>query len=172
MGVLFNTFVDFDYGFFDWFVEGKISYQILTWLEAEAMYRQEYYKISLDSSNWTYEQRPMLRFSSKFKIGNFKFRQRNRGEMRMFELLNTSFRYRGDLRIKYPTELTSFNLSPYIIEEWFVGKRGYSRNRLYFGISGNKGRFSPVMYMLLQSSKGKERWFSKWICGIALDIRI
>ena len=169
---LFNSLISLKHGFFDWYLEGKVGYKIFQWLEAEALFRQEYFKTDLDSSNWTYEQRPMLRLASRFKINKFKFRQRNRIELRTFELFETTWRERNDLRIKYVSGLTPFNLSPYVIEEIFITKRGLSRNRMYLGIGGNKGHFSILLYMLLQSDKLKKDWISRWISGIELGINI
>ena len=169
---LFNSLISLEHGFFDWFLEGKVGYKILPWLEAEALFRQEYFKINLDSSKWTYEQRPMFRLSSRFKINKFKFRQRNRIELRTFELFETTWRERNDLRIKYVSGLTQFNLSPYVIEEIFITKRGLSRNRMYLGIGGSKGKFGILLYMLLQSDKLEKQWISRWINGIELNIKI
>ena len=171
-GILFKTYVSFDHGFFDWFVQGNAGYNLLPWFKLEALYRQEYYKISQDSIMWTYEMRPMLRISSSFKLKKFSFRQRNRVEVRLFELFKTRYRFRSDFRIKYSSGITSFDLSPYITEEVFLGKGGYNRNRLYLGISGKNGKFSPVLYMLMQSTNLKSQWVSQWILGAALDIKI
>ncbi len=171
-GILFNTYVSFDHGLFNWFVQGNAGYNILPWFKLEALYRQEYYKISRDSSKWTYEMRPMLRISSSFKLNKFSFRQRNRVEVRLFELFKTRYRFRSDVRIKYSSGITSFDLSPYVTEEVFLGKGGYNRNRLYLGITGKNGRFSPILYMLMQSTNLKSQWFSQWILGAALDIKI
>ncbi len=171
-GISFKTYVSCDYGLFSWFIQGNAGYNVLPWFKIEALYRQSYYKLSADSSKWTYEQRPILRIASKFKKGNFKFRQRNTMELRIFELFKTTWRFKSDLRIKYSTGITMFDISPYITEEVFIGKWGYNRNRLYLGISGNKGRFSPILYMLMQSNRISNDWISHWIMGAAPDIRI
>jgi len=171
-GILFNLLTHFDHGLYEWFAEGKISYSITHWLATEVLYRQDYYKINIDSIKWTHEQRPMFRIVTGFNAGNFKFRQRNRIELRMFEFFNTKWRLRSDTRIKYATNFTSFNLTPYVTEEIFFTKRGLSRNRMYLGITGSKGLFTPSVYMLMQSDKIKEQWISRWILGVEIGIRI
>lgn len=168
--LLFNNLYNVTAGSsYDWFLEGKLKYHWQPWLDVEAMYRHEYYKIGTD---WVQEYRPMIRFSGKTELGNWSIRNRHRFELRMFEIGKTRFRYRTDVKVKPNRDWTCINLSPYIQEELFFGKKGFSRNRLYGGVEGKAGRFEPAFYMLIQSDNIFSNWRNRFIVGFILGIEL
>jgi hypothetical protein len=165
--VLFNNLYDVNLGNYDWFIEGKISYHWKPWLDIEAMYRHEYFKLG---SAWLKEYRPMIRFSAKTNIGNWSIRNRHRFELRMFEFGDTRFRFRSDLKINPNFNWTAFKINPYVQEEIFIGKDGFNRNRIYSGFEGKKGRFEPAIYFLLQSDDILSDWNNRIIFGFVMGV--
>lgn len=167
--LLFNNLYCVNVGSYDWFLEGKFTYHWQPWLDVEAMYRHEYYKIG---THWVREYRPMIRFSGKTEWGNWSIRNRHRFELRMFEFGETRFRYRTDVKLKPNWDWTCMNLNPYVLEEFFLGKKGFSRNRLYGGVEGKTGRFEPALYMLIQSDDILSNWNHRFISGFVLGFEL
>jgi len=168
--LLFNNLYNINAGnSYDWFLEAKLTYHWLQWLDVDAMYRHEYYKIG---TNWVQEYRPMIRFSGKTEFGNWSIRNRHRFELRIFEFGETRFRYRTDVKIKPNWDWTFMNLNPYMQEEIFLGKKGFSRNRLYGGVEGKTGRFEPALYMLIQSDNILSNWNNRFIFGFVLGFEL
>lgn len=167
--MLYNNLYSSKWGNYDWFLEARIIYQAKKWLTVEAMYRHEFYDVN---DVKVQEYRPMLRFSGKKKIGIWSFRNRHRIELRMFEIGETRFRYRTDLKIKPNLDWSSFKINPYVQEELFVSNEKLSRNRLYCGLEGKKGRFEPTIYALLQSDNREIKWHNRFIIGIMLGLEL
>ncbi|MCG8307936.1 MAG: DUF2490 domain-containing protein [Cytophagales bacterium] len=167
--ILFNNLYHTNIGNYDWFVEGKIKYTVRQWFEVEGMFRREFYKLD---SIWTFESRPMIRFSSSMNAGIWNMRNRHRFEYRKFEFGEEQFRYRSDLRIMPVWDFTSLNLNPYIQEEIFVSFSRLNRVRSYMGIQGAKGRFEPLIYLLVQSRNFIDVWRHDLIFGIGLGIEL
>lgn len=105
----------------------------------------------------------MFRAAFKKNIGDWSFRNRQRFVYRMFDFSKSKFRYRTDFRVKYKTNWTALNNSPYFLEELFFSKKQYSRNILYVGIEGKKGRFELGVYMVLQSVRFPITWKYRFI---------
>ena len=114
----------------------------------------------------------MFRAVAKKQLGTWKFRNRQRIEYRMFEVGESHFRYRTDLKIKPNWNITTFNINPYLTEEIFVSKEQLSRNRMYGGLEAQKGRVEPAIYALVQSDKLANQWHSRLILGVALGFKI
>lgn len=168
-GILLNNLYSSEYGHYDWFLEGKLSFRAIKWLEIEAMYRQEYY-----ASNGTdiVEYRPMIRFSGKTQFWDWSIRNRHRFELRMFEIGKTRLRYRTDLKINPNFNWTSYNIDPFLLEEVFINQNGFSRNRIYAGIQGKKQRFEPSVYMVLQSNIISNTWHNQLILGFMMGFEL
>ena len=167
--LLFNNLYSQKLGNYDWFVQGKMSFHARHWLDLELLYRQEFYKVNKITLQ---EYRPMFRAVAKKQLGNWKFRNRQRMEYRMFEVGESHFRYRTDLKIKPDWNLTSLNINPYLTEEIFVSREKLSRNRMYGGFEAQKGRFEPAVYALVQSDKLADKWHSRLILGLVFGLRI
>jgi hypothetical protein len=167
--ILFNNLHSIGLGSYDWFLEGKIDYHAKSWLDMELMYRHEFYDMN---GTTVQEYRPMFRLSGKKRLGNISIRNRHKIECRMFEVGENHIRYRSDLRVKPCWNLTSLNVNPYLTEEIFIARGRMTRNRLYGGISGQKGRFEPGLYFLLQSDAFESGWKFRNILGIILGIEI
>ena len=157
--LLFNNLYSKKLGNYDWFLEGKVAFKANTWLSVEAMYRHEF--IDLNGLN-VQEYRPMLRVSAKRNLGKWNFRNRHRFEYRMFDVGESHARYRTDFKVSPNWNWTSLNLNPYLNEEIFIDRNGLSRNRIYLGIEGKKGRFLPAFYTLTQSDNLSGNWHNRW----------
>lgn len=170
VGLLLNNFYISEVGNKDWFAEGVLKYKISNRIGAEVMYRQEYFE---DGGSWTYEKRPMFRVSGETKIGNLFIRNRQRIEYRIFEFDKDHFRYRTDIRIKPDWKISSWHLTPYLQEEFFVRLEKLSRIRSYIGVQGKIKKLEPAAYVLVQSKKNSVKEFThKVILGIYLGIEI
>ncbi|WP_439185407.1 DUF2490 domain-containing protein [Carboxylicivirga taeanensis] len=169
LGLLFNDLYSVQKGNYDWFIEGGIKYRVNSWLTAEALFRQEYYK---QGALWTYESRPMLRFSGSKALGMWKLRNRQRFEMRFFERSPTRFRYRTDVKVLPHLRMTSWNLSPYVQEELFVSDGRISRIRSYLGVQGKRGKVEPSIYLLLQSKLNRYIAKNMLIYGMCIGIEL
>ncbi len=167
--ILFNNLYSSQLGNYDWFLEGEISFHANEWLDIEALYRYEFYDLN---SAKVQEYRPMVRFSGKTQIGNWSIRNRHRFELRIFEKGENKFRYRTDLKIKPNLNWTCLKLNPYLLEEIFISERRLSRNRIYGGIEGKKGRFEPAVYMLMQSDYILNNWNNRFIIGVVLGLEL
>jgi hypothetical protein len=73
----------------------------------------------------------------------------HRFELRMFEKGENRFRYKTDLKIKPNLNWISLKLKPYLLEEIFISEKRLSRNWIYGGIEGKRGRFETAIYMLV-----------------------
>lgn len=167
--VLFNNLYSSELGNYDWFLEGKLTFHAKKWLDVEAMYRHEFYDFK---GSKVQEYRPTMRLSGKTTIGNWCFRNRHRFELRMFEMADTRFRYRTDLKLKPNWRWTPFEINPYFQEEIFVDREKLSRNRIYGGLEAKTGRFKPAIYMLIQSDCIGNSWISRIIGGVLLGIEV
>uniref|UniRef100_UPI0032169CF1 hypothetical protein n=1 Tax=uncultured Draconibacterium sp. TaxID=1573823 RepID=UPI0032169CF1 len=90
----------------------------------------------------------------------------------MFEFGETQFRYRTDVKVRSNLNWTSIKLNPYLLEEVFISKKSLSRNRIYGGLEGKKGRFEPIIYMLLQSDNLFSSWNNCFIVGFVLGFEL
>ena len=167
--ILLNNLYSSEFGHYDWFLEGKSTYHATKWLDIEAMYRQEYYDLN---GSEIVEYRPMIRFSGKARIQNWRVRNRHRFELRMFEIGKTRFRYRTDLKINPNFNWTSFNIDPFVLQEVFINQKGFSRNRIYAGIQGKNRRFEPSVYMVLQSNIVSNNWNNQLIVGFIMGFEL
>ncbi|MGQ7870935.1 DUF2490 domain-containing protein [Sunxiuqinia sp. sy24] len=167
--VLFNNLYSSELGNYDWFLEGKVTFHAKKWLDVEAMYRHEFYDFN---GSKVHEYRPMMRLSGKTTIGNWCFRNRHRLELRMFEIADTRFRYRTDLKVKPNWKWTSLKINPYFQEEIFIDRRKLSRNRIYGGVEAKWGRVEPAIYMLVQSDYLGNSWINRLVGGVVLGIEL
>lgn len=169
LGLLLNNLYAFPVGNYDWFIEGGVKYKVNNWLEAEAIYRQEYIKTE---GIWTYENRPMLRIGGRKNVGIWRIKNRHRFEMRHFEKIPTRFRYRTDVKVLPILNITTWNLNPYVQEELFVSEGRISRIRSYLGIIGKKGMIEPAAYFLIQTKLHGRMSKNNLICGICLGLEL
>lgn len=167
--ILFNNLYSKNLGNYDWFLEGKLCYHANNWLDLEFLYRHEFYDFE---GSKVQEYRPMFRVSGKKKIGAWTFRNRHRFEYRLFEVESNHFRYRSDLKINPNWNLTSMDINPYLTEEIFVSHEKVTRNRVYFGIEGKKGKIEPALYWLIQSDKYNGSWKSRNILGVMIGVNL
>lgn len=119
------------------------------WIDLGLNFRKVY--VEDDSNTWRQENRPHLNVTLKKKLGAITFSTRNRIEYRDIEQKTGTWRYRNKFTIKFPFELTSLKLKPYIADEIFIklNGEGYSANRVYGGVTFNilKNIKSSIYYV-------------------------
>ncbi|MGQ1788226.1 DUF2490 domain-containing protein [Saccharicrinis sp. GN24d3] len=167
--LLYNNMYNSSSGNGDWFLQPGLKYNVSQKITLEAIFRKEFFK---EGDKWTYENRSMLRVGGSTKIGQWSFRNRHRIEFRYFENFPMKSRYRTDLKIKPEWSLSTMQLTPYFLEEIFVSGNQISRIRSYFGIQGEKGRWEPAWYLMIQSNRDKNSFTHMFVFGISLGYRL
>jgi hypothetical protein len=142
------------------------------WLDLGFNYRQVAEKDSRDK--WIWENRPHLNITLKTKLFNLALSDRSRFEYRDRENKEDIWRYRNKLTLKFPIELTSLKMQPYLADEVFIdfGRSDISRNRFYAGLSVklSENVFGNVFY-LCQSSESSRGWKDIHVLGTQLELR-
>lgn len=143
---------------------GFVYSGLADWLDLGFDYRHIYGKDS--SGSWIEEHRPQLNAILKGNLLGFDFTDRSRFEYRDRENMNDIWMYRNKLTLKFPMELTSLKLKPYIADEVFflLDEVDYTANRLYAGFSID----------LAKNLKGKifYLWQTAKVSGIDIDINV
>ncbi len=148
-GTLFYDFSDF----------GLIYKGLADWVELGFNFRKIYERESHD--DWVEENRPHLNLTFKGKLAGFDISDNSRIEYRDREEKKDEWRYRNKLTAKFPVELTSLKLRPYVADEIFVNLygEGITRNRLFSGFSFKVAENTKLdIFYLWQASKAGEEW--------------
>jgi len=95
-----------------------LSYDFLDWLEIGTNYR--YIKRSIPTIEWKRENRPSIYAELKWNWADFELSNNNKLEYRIVEDFHDRWRYKNKLKIEYPVEWTSLNISPYVSEVIFL----------------------------------------------------
>jgi len=114
---------------------GFVYSGLADWLDLGFDYRQVYGKDS--SGSWMEEHRAQMNATLKGNLLGFDFTDRSRFEYRDRENTDDGWLYRNKLTLKFPMELTSLKLKPYIADEVFfiLDEADYTANRVYAGFS-------------------------------------
>ena len=99
-------------------LEAVLSYDYLDWLELGTNYR--YVTRSIPTLGWKRENRPSIYAELKWNWADFELSNNNKLEYRIFEVGDDRWRYKNKLKIEYPVEWTSLNISPYVSEVIFL----------------------------------------------------
>ena len=129
------------------------------WVELGFNFRKIYEKES--SGEWIEENRPHVNLTFKGKLFDLDLSDNSRFEYRDREDKKDVWRYRNKFIIKFPVELTTLKMKPYIADEIFVDLYGdrITKNRLFSGFSiklADNTKFD--IYYLWQASKADEGW--------------
>ncbi len=158
---------------------GKLYYQhsdigfvyksLADWIEMGFNYRQVFQKDGKDK--WRQENRPHLNVTLKGKLLGLDLSDRSRFEYRDRENKKDLWRYRNKVTVKFPLELTSLKLQPYLADEVFVNfdEEDFNRNRLYVGLSLKLSKnIEAEVYYLRQSSEYGGEWEDINVLGTQL----
>ena len=141
------------------------------WLELGFNFRKIYEKE--ESGEWVTEDRPHLNVTVKGKLCNLDLSDNSRIEYRDREEKKDTWRYRNKFTVKFPVELTSLKLKPYVADEIFVDfyGQGLNRNRLFSGFSiklADNTKFD--IFYLWQSTRADEAWDDVHALGTKLTL--
>lgn len=143
---------------------GFVYSGLADWLDLGFNYRQVYGKDL--SGSWTEEHRPHLNATLKGNLLGIDFADRSRFEYRDRQNKDDGWLYRNKFTLKFPVELTSLKLKPYIADEVFfiLDEADYTANRLYAGFSINlaKNLKGDIFYM----------WQTTRVSGTDIDINV
>ncbi|GAB3652433.1 hypothetical protein GCM10028791_21950 [Echinicola sediminis] len=167
---LFNSLFQNGVGSYDNFVELGVKSTFSPHFYLEGYYRHERYR---EEGKWLVENRPQLRFGTKFKIGNWSLRNRLRFEYRMLPAAVQKIRYRTDFRFIPPEPIRILGFRPFYTTEVFVskGKLGRTRNYLGFFREG-QSRTEPWIYVSHQGDLEDGGWKSTLVVGGMLLINL
>ena len=141
------------------------------WIDLGLNYRQVFEKDG--SGKWRQENRPHLNITLKTQLFDLDLSNRSRFEYRDRENNKDVWRYRNKVTVKFPLELTSLKLQPYVAEEVFINfdKEDFNRNRLYSGLSLKLSKHvKGEAYYLWQSTESGGEW--KDIDALGVNIKI
>ncbi len=150
--------------------DGGLVLSVTDGLDFGLKYRQVYEK---KNGEWKEENRPHFNATVKWAWKDFKFKDRNRLELRIPESKNDKWRYRNELTVESPWKWTDFDIQPYVSDEIFVDFYGekLNRNRLYAGIKFKLfEHFKSEVFYLWQSSKKSDDWIDYNVIGIKLKL--
>jgi len=148
---------------------GFVYKSLADWIELGFNYRQVFQKDGKDK--WRQENRPHLNVTLKGKLLGLDLSDRSRFEYRDRENKKDLWRYRNKVTVKFPLELTSLKLQPYLADEVFVNfdEEDFNRNRLYAGLSLKLSKnIEAEVYYLRQSSESGGEWEDINVLGTQL----
>ncbi|MCL3780060.1 DUF2490 domain-containing protein [Prolixibacteraceae bacterium JC049] len=157
-----------DHGSYVNFIQAGVSYNLSSGLYFSGQYRLEESK---KPSEWISENRIQAIAGYKWKLGNWKFRNRYRLEFRKFANKSLKYRHRADIDIKIPTSVFK-TYTPYFNQELQFSDKVLSRTRSYVGITGKGKLVVPSVYLLWQTDKrdwGRQNTFG---LGVKLDFKL
>ena len=148
---------------------GFVYKSLADWIDLGFNYRQVFEEDSKDK--WRQENRPHLNVMLKGKLFGLDLSDRSRFEYRDRESKKDLWRYRNKVSVKFPLELTSLKLQPYLADEVFINfdEEDFNRNRLYAGLSLKLSKnIKGEVYYLWQSSKSGGDWKDINVLGTGL----
>jgi len=135
-----------------------IAYEVTDWFILSLNYWHDY---NMKNSQWSQEKRPHINLTFKWKLGKFKFQDRNRFENRFQPGKDSFWRFRNRLTLTPSLRFTKYNIQPYLADEVFFDfkENEVNRNRIYVGfIIKLLKNLSFDGYYLLESNKQLEEW--------------
>lgn len=112
----------------------ELNYEFLPWFEAGFGYREIFRQ---KKTAWQQENRPYAVAAEMWKVGEWKFKNRTKVELREKDAGEGYYRFRDKLTIKTPWKWTSAEINPYVADEVFLEKKeraGFNENRAYAGV--------------------------------------
>jgi len=145
-----------------------LTYKLIYWFSLGIAFRQIYEK---NSGEWKEENRPHISGTFKWKIHEFKLKNKSRLEYRIREGKEKTMRYRDKLTVIPPLKWTKLGIQPFIADEIFVDfdKGELNRNRFYIGITNKLSENLMLnIFYLWQTSKKQREWLNCNVVGIKL----
>jgi hypothetical protein len=142
------------------------------WIDLGFNFRQASEKNGDD--DWIWENRPHANLTFKWTLADLGVSDRSRLEFRDKYNAEDIWRYRNKLTVKFPWELTSLKLKPYVAEEIYINlnQSGINKNRLYSGFSVNPAKnLSANVYYLWEASKSDPGWNDIHVLGTQLQLK-
>ncbi len=98
-------------------VDGGLRYAWFDSFSTDIVYRGAWFETN---SGWAYENRPLVNLNVNDQWQGYKLSHRSRFEFRIFnDQRKDDIRYRSEFRIITPYQITKYNFTPYIEEEFF-----------------------------------------------------
>ncbi len=158
--------------FYYQFTDLGLTYKgIGEWIDLGFNFRKIYEREAHD--DWTEEDRPHFNLTFKGKLAGFDLSDNSRIEYRNREEKKDQWRYRNKVTAKFPFELTSLKLRPYVADEIFVDLygEGITRNRLFSGFSFKVAQNTKLdIFYLWQATEADEEWEDVHALGTKLTL--
>jgi len=151
---------------------GFVYKSLADWIDLGVNYRKVFERDSKDK--WGQENRPHLNITLRGQLSDFDVSSRSRFEYRDRENKKDLWRYRNKVTVKFPLELTSLKLQPYLADEVFINfdEEDFNGNRLYAGLSLKLSKnIKGEVYYLWQSSESGGDWKDINVLGTQLSFR-
>ena len=149
---------------------GFVYKSLADWIDLGFNYKQVFERTNSEGE-WKQENRPHLNITLKGRLFDLGLSSRSRFEYRDRENKKDLWRYRNKVTVKFPLELTSLKLQPYLAEEVFINfdEEDFNRNRLYAGLSLKLSKnIEAEVYYLRQSSEYGGEWEDINVLGTQL----
>lgn len=149
---------------------GFVYKSLADWIDLGFNYKQVFERTDSEGE-WKQENRPHLNITLKGRLFDLGLSSRSRFEYRDRENKKDLWRYRNKVTVKFPLELTSFKLQPYLADEVFINfdEEDFNKNRLYAGLSLKLSKnIKGEVYYLWQSSKSGGDWKDINVLGTGL----
>lgn len=144
-------------------VDLGVDYQLYDWLKIGGAYRGAW--SLLRNNEYGYENRPMINIYASKNLHQYFVSNLARFEFRQFNYdLKDDVRFRNEIRVVFPVEITKMKLKPYIEEEFFysINAEEINANWLSAGLQYqvNKNVRIKTGYRWLRQKAG-ETWFGR-----------
>lgn len=149
---------------------GFVYKSLADWIDLGFNYKQVFERTDSEGE-WKQENRPHLNITLKGRLFDLGLSSRSRFEYRDRENKKDLWRYRNKVTVKFPLELTSLKLQPYLADEVFINfdEEDFNKNRLYAGLSLKLSKnIKGEVYYLWQTSKSGGDWKDINVLGTGL----
>ncbi len=148
----------------------ELNYEFLKWLEGGVGYKQKY---ELKKDEWKGENRPYIQGALKWKLAEWKFKNRARVEYRMKQGGDDIFRFRDKLTLKSPWKWTALEINPFVADEIFIQEKdSFYKNRTYAGAGCKLVEHVYLeLFYLLEVEKDDGAW-DQYIHGIGTELKL
>ena len=138
-----------------WYFQLSVFFKFSDWLDVGPGYRHIRHAVPQNRGPFATIYEPILAITAHTKINKWKFLDRSRFEIRVFQNSKPLHIYRNRFSIVSPWKLTQARIKPYFDEEFFWREeRGVNQVRLTFGGKiGFSKKYKGMIYYLLRYQK-------------------
>ncbi len=153
----------------------NVQFKITDWFSIAPGYR---YEREVKNKKWQHENRALVDLLFAYKLGDWRFDDRLRFELRdKSELQHPYMRYRNRIRVKTPWQWTEYKINPYASWELFLDDRPgsktkdlWNRNRFEFGVTMKLSEhISCGVFYMFKVKKSDGEWRPSHIPGIEMS---